>query len=47
VLFLAQLSGVDLSLGQQRIVVYLAILGGVGTAGPPSGSIPFIVGVRN
>lgn len=45
VLFLAQLSGVDLTLGQQLMVVYLAILGGVGTAGVPSGSIPFIIGV--
>lgn len=45
VLFLAQLAGVDLTLGQQLMVVYLAILGGVGTAGVPSGSIPFIVGV--
>jgi dicarboxylate/amino acid:cation (Na+ or H+) symporter, DAACS family len=45
VLFLAQLAGVDLSLGQQLTVVYLAILGGVGTAGVPAGSIPFIVGV--
>src|SRR4029078_5548440 len=43
VLFLAQLAGVDLSLGQQLLVVYLAILGGIGTAGVPSGSIPFIV----
>jgi dicarboxylate/amino acid:cation (Na+ or H+) symporter, DAACS family len=43
VLFLAQLAGVDLSLGQQLIVVYLAILGGIGTAGVPSGSIPFII----
>ncbi|MGH9669156.1 MAG: dicarboxylate/amino acid:cation symporter [Terriglobales bacterium] len=43
VLFLAQLAGVDLSLGQQLLVLYLAILGGVGTAGVPSGSIPFIV----
>lgn len=43
VLFLAQLAGVDLSLGQQLMVVYLAILGGIGTAGVPSGSIPFIV----
>ncbi len=43
VLFLAQLSGVDLSLSQQLLVMYLAILGGVGTAGVPSGSIPFIV----
>jgi DAACS family dicarboxylate/amino acid:cation (Na+ or H+) symporter len=45
VLFLAQLAGVDLTLGQQLMVVYLAILGGIGTAGVPSGSIPFIVGV--
>lgn len=45
VLFLAQLANVDLSIGQQLMVVYLAILGGVGTAGVPSGSIPFIIGV--
>lgn len=45
VLFLAQLAGVDLSFGQQLMVVYLAILGGVGTAGVPSGSIPFIIAV--
>lgn len=45
VLFLAQLAGVDLSVGQQLMVVYLAILGGIGTAGVPSGSIPFIIGV--
>ena len=45
VLFLAQLAGVDLTLAQQLMVVYLAILGGIGTAGVPSGSIPFIIGV--
>ena len=45
VLFLAQLAGVDLTMGQQLMVVYLAIIGGVGTAGIPSGSIPFIIGV--
>lgn len=45
VLFLAQLAGVDLTFGQQLMVVYLAILGGVGTAGVPSGSIPFIIAV--
>ncbi len=43
ILFLAQLAGVDLSLGQQITVAYLAILGGIGTAGVPSGSIPFII----
>lgn len=45
VLFLAQLAGVELNLGAQLMVVYLAILGGVGTAGVPSGSIPFIIGI--
>ena len=43
VLFLAQLAVVHLGLGQQLMVVYLAILGGIGTAGVPSGSIPFII----
>ena len=43
VLFLAQLAGVDLSLGQQIMVAYLAILGSVGTAGIPAASIPFII----
>ena len=45
VLFLAQLAQVDLTVGQQLMVVYLAILGGIGTAGVPSGSIPFIIAV--
>jgi len=45
VLFIAQLAGFDLTLAQQLMVVYLAILGGIGTAGVPSGSIPFIIGI--
>ena len=45
VLFLAQLAGVDLALSQQLLVLYLAILGSIGTAGVPSGSIPFSVAV--
>lgn len=45
VLFLAQLAGLDLTFGQQMMVVYLAILGGIGTAGVPAGSIPFIIGI--
>lgn len=45
VLFLAQLAGVSLDLSLQLTVVYLAILGGIGTAGVPSGSIPFIIGI--
>lgn len=43
VLFLAQLSGIDLSLGQQIMLAYMAMLGSIGTAGVPSGSIPFII----
>jgi len=43
VLFLAQLAGVELTIGQQLGVAYFAILGGIGTAGVPSGSIPFII----
>jgi DAACS family dicarboxylate/amino acid:cation (Na+ or H+) symporter len=43
ILFLAQLAGVDLTMGQQLMVVLLAIIGGVGTAGVPSGSVPFII----
>jgi DAACS family dicarboxylate/amino acid:cation (Na+ or H+) symporter len=43
VLFLAQLSGIDLSLGQQIGIASFAILGGIGTAGVPSGSIPFVI----
>ena len=42
-MFLAQLAGVNLSLGQQVVVAYMAILGGIGTAGVPSGSIPFVI----
>jgi DAACS family dicarboxylate/amino acid:cation (Na+ or H+) symporter len=42
VLFLAQFFGVPLSLGQQLLVMLLAILAGVGTAGVPAGSWPMI-----
>jgi DAACS family dicarboxylate/amino acid:cation (Na+ or H+) symporter len=43
VLFLAQIFGVDLTLSQQALLMVLAVLSGVGTAGVPSGSIPFIM----
>ncbi len=43
VLFLAQVYGVDLSLGQQILVVLMSVLAGVGTAGVPGGSLPLIV----
>jgi len=42
VLFLAQFFAIDLSLGQQALVMAVCILGGIGTAGIPSGSLPVI-----
>jgi DAACS family dicarboxylate/amino acid:cation (Na+ or H+) symporter len=43
IIFLAQLAGVDLTVGDQLLIAYMAILGGIGTAGVPGGSIPFMV----
>jgi DAACS family dicarboxylate/amino acid:cation (Na+ or H+) symporter len=45
VLFLAQVFQVELSLGQQLLVVLLAVVTAVGAAGVPGGSLPLIVGV--
>jgi DAACS family dicarboxylate/amino acid:cation (Na+ or H+) symporter len=42
VLFLAQFYGVALDLGQQLMVVAVCVLGGIGTAGVPGGSLPVI-----
>ena len=42
VLFLAQFFGVDLTLWQQVMVMLVCILGGIGTAGVPSGSLPVV-----
>ncbi|AKK65069.1 hypothetical protein FE36_15310 [Xanthomonas oryzae pv. oryzicola] len=42
VIFLAQFFNVDLSLGQQVMVMLVCILGGIGTAGVPSGSLPVV-----
>lgn len=42
VLFLAQVYGVDLGLVEQLTVVVICILGGIGTAGVPAGSLPVI-----
>jgi len=43
VLFLAQVFGVDLTVGQQFTVMLMSVLAGVGTAGVPGGSLPLIV----
>jgi len=42
VLFLAQFFGVELSLTQQVVVLLMCILGGIGTAGVPAGSLPVV-----
>ncbi len=42
VLFLAQFYGVELALSQQVLVLFICILGGIGTAGVPAGSIPVV-----
>jgi DAACS family dicarboxylate/amino acid:cation (Na+ or H+) symporter len=42
VLFLAQFFGVELSLWQQFTVMLVCILGGIGTAGVPAGSLPVV-----
>ncbi|MCU0223829.1 MAG: dicarboxylate/amino acid:cation symporter [Acidobacteria bacterium] len=42
VLFLAQFYGVELTLAQQVLVSFVAILGGIGTAGVPAGSLPVV-----
>lgn len=43
VLFIAQVFGFDLSLTAQLIVVAMAVLTAIGTAGVPGGSIPLLV----
>ena len=42
VLFLAQFFGVELTLWQQVTVLLMCILGGIGTAGVPAGSLPVV-----
>jgi len=43
VLFLAQVFGVELTAAQQFVVMLMAMLGGVGTAGVPGGSLPMVI----
>ena len=43
VLFLAQFVGIELTLWQQVTVLLMCILGGIGTAGVPAGSLPVVV----
>ena len=52
VIFLAQFFGIELTIGQQVMVMLVCILGGIGTAGVPAGSLPVValilamVGIR-
>jgi DAACS family dicarboxylate/amino acid:cation (Na+ or H+) symporter len=43
VVFLAQVFGVELTLGQQIVVVVLSVLTAIGAAGVPGGSLPLLV----
>jgi len=43
VLFLAQVFGVSLGLGQQLVVVLMSVITAIGVAGVPGGSIPLMM----
>ena len=45
VLFLCQVFGVDLTLGQMIIVMLMSVITAIGAAGVPGGSIPLLVGI--
>jgi dicarboxylate/amino acid:cation (Na+ or H+) symporter, DAACS family len=45
VLFLCQVFGVELSVGQQFSVLLLAVVTAIGAAGVPGGSIPLLIGI--
>ena len=45
VIFLCQVFGVDLSLGQMVVVMLMAVITAIGAAGVPGGSIPLLVGI--
>lgn len=44
-IFLCQVFGIDLTLGQMGVVVVMAVITAVGAAGVPGGSIPLLVGI--
>jgi DAACS family dicarboxylate/amino acid:cation (Na+ or H+) symporter len=45
VLFLAQVFGVSLSLGEQAVVMGMCVVTAVGAAGVPGGSLPLLIGI--
>jgi DAACS family dicarboxylate/amino acid:cation (Na+ or H+) symporter len=46
-IFLCQVFGIDLTLGQMGVIVVLAVITAVGAAGVPGGSIPLLVGITS
>jgi dicarboxylate/amino acid:cation (Na+ or H+) symporter, DAACS family len=45
VIFLAQVFGIDLTLGGMIIVIIMSVITAIGAAGVPGGSIPLLVGI--
>lgn len=45
VIFLCQVFGVDLSIGQTVVVMLMSVITAIGAAGVPGGSIPLLVGI--
>ncbi|HEX5829436.1 MAG TPA: cation:dicarboxylase symporter family transporter, partial [Gemmatimonadaceae bacterium] len=45
VIFLAQVFGVTLSLGQQAVVMLMCVITAIGAAGVPGGSLPLLIGI--
>ncbi len=45
VLFLAQFFGIELGIGQQILILFACILGAIGAAGVPGGSLPVIASI--
>lgn len=45
VIFLCQVFGIELSLGQMIVVMVMSVITAVGAAGVPGGSIPLLVGI--
>jgi DAACS family dicarboxylate/amino acid:cation (Na+ or H+) symporter len=45
VIFLAEIFGIALSLGQMAAVMIMSVITAIGAAGVPGGSIPLLVGV--
>jgi len=44
-IFLCQVFGIDLNLGQMAVIVVMSVITAVGAAGVPGGSIPLLAGI--